>query len=140
MSAAFDASTGKVGPAVTGCTNPQGLDVVSGKLWVACLGTQEVVAVQLTGTPAVVTRVKVPGDPDGVHAEGTSLYVALSNGPGVRVIDTATGKLGPAVALGTHGPLSDANVDVLTAGVDVWVTSFDEQKLYHRPASSLTSR
>ena len=130
-----DASTGKVGHAVTGCAHPQGLDVAAGKLWVACLGTQEVVAVRLSGTPAVVTRVKVPGDPDGVHADGGRLYVALSNGPGVRVLDVATGKLGAAVPLGTHGPLSDANVDVLTAGGDVWVTSFDEQKLYH-PAPS----
>lgn len=135
-----DASTGRVGPAVTGCAHPQGLDVAAGKLWVACLGTQEVVAVRLTGAPAVVTRVKVPGDPDGVHADGGRLYVALSNGPGVRVLDVATGKLGAPVQLGTHGPLSDANIDVLTAGGDVWVTSFDELKLYHRPAASITPR
>jgi DNA-binding beta-propeller fold protein YncE len=132
-----DAAKGTVGDPVTGCEHPQGLAVAGDRLWVACLGTEEVVAVRTTGTREIAERVRVPRDPDGVSFADGRLYVALSDGPGVRAIDVAGGTIGRAQSLGSSGPLTDANVDVLAVGGQVWVTSFNEQRLYHRDALSI---
>ena len=90
-------------PGVIDPANANGVPGGEFPFWVAIKGNttayissvrdREVVVVNLQGsTPSVMTRIKVPGQPNKMvlKADGSKLYVAQDNSDSVAVIDTAS--------------------------------------------------
>jgi YVTN family beta-propeller protein len=60
--------------------------------YISSVRDREIDVVSLTGTPALTTRIPVPGNPTKIilNNAGTRLYVATDNADAVEVINTAT--------------------------------------------------
>lgn len=106
------------------CAGVQDLQLLGGTLWAACMTDRAVVALDPT-TLRVRRSVAVEGDPDGLTpGAGADLLVSLQDGPGLAVLDTATGKVG-RVFTGDSGRLYDqANNDVLERDGTAFVSDF----------------
>jgi YVTN family beta-propeller protein len=63
--------------------------------FVSSVRDREIDVVRIAGTPKVVARIKVPGNPlkEVLNKAGTLLYVATDNADAVEVIDTNTDKV-----------------------------------------------
>ena len=106
------------------CAGVQDLQLLGGSLWAACMTDGTVVALDPT-TLRVRRSVPVEGDPDGLTpGAGADLLVSLQDGPGLAVVDTATGEVG-RVFSGESGRLYDqANNDVLERDGTAFVSDF----------------
>lgn len=106
------------------CAGVQDLQLLGGSLWAACMTDGAVVALDPT-TLRVRRSVPVEGDPDGLTpGPGADLLVSLQDGPGLAVLDTATGEVG-RVFTGESGRLYDqANNDVLERDGTAFVSDF----------------
>lgn len=115
------------------CEGPQSLAVLGGQVWVACTLSEEIVALDATSLEKV-TAVPVDGSPDTVVAlPGKRLAVIAEEGPRLVVLDAQGAVLSEQV-LGEEYELYDkANLDLAVAGGEVWVTSFDADRVYHVP-------
>jgi len=133
-----DAADGRVETAVAACPGPQALAVSGGTLWVACLSGR-LVAVDLSTrrVRGTVDLTSLDGPPDAVTVAGGKVYVALSTGPAVLVVDPARMRVTALSRVGSSGPLTNADVDVLVVMGQVWVTSWNEQGVHHDPVGSL---
>ena len=133
-----DASSGQVGIPVKACAGPQALAVSGGTLWVACLSGR-LVAVDLVSrrVHGTVHLTAQAGTPDAVTVADGVVYVALSNGPAVLSVDPATLRVTGRSLLGQSGPLTKADVDVLVADGQLWVSSWNEHGVHHDPVGSL---
>ncbi len=133
-----DAATGKVGSPVAACPGPQALFADGGTLWVACLSGR-LVAVDLTTRKVrgSVDLTATDGPPDAVTVSGGKVWVGLSTGPAVLAVDPATMKVTGSSTVGDAGALPNADIDVLVAGGQVWVSSWNEQGVHHDPVGWL---
>lgn len=130
------AANGRVGAGVQGCAGPQAMAVAPTTLWAACL-SGKVVAVDLT-THRVTATVTVGSDPDAVAvAASGAVWVGLSTGPAVAVLNPATGALTGRRTLADTGPLPNADVDVLLAAGQVWVSSWNGRGVLHVPLTAV---
>ena len=113
------------------CEGPQSMVVLGGQVWVACTLSEEVVALDAT-TLEPGTRVPVDGSPDTVVVlPGKRLAVVAEEGPRLVVLN-ATGGVVSEQVLGEEYELFDkANLDLALAGGEVWVTSFNADRVYH---------
>jgi sugar lactone lactonase YvrE len=131
----IDPSTGTRTVSGKVCDGAQDLADASGTLWVACTGSDRVVAVD-ESTLRVTSGLDVPGEPDGERVVGRTLYVVATTGPTVYQIRTGTD---PAIegkrVLGRAFALVDrANVDLVVTAGRIWVTSYGEGKVLNVPA------
>jgi DNA-binding beta-propeller fold protein YncE len=106
------------------CAGVQDLQLLGGSLWAACMTDGAVVELD-PATLRVRGRIPVEGDPDGLApGPGADLLVSLQQGPGLAVLDTATGQVERALTA-TSGPLYDqANNDVLERDGTAFVSNF----------------
>jgi hypothetical protein len=98
---------------------------------VACT-TEEVLVGVDTVTLELTSRLALPGAPDAVAAGADGqLLVALQTGPALAVIDPRDPAVLHQHTLGEVGQLYDqANVDVLVADGQAWVSSYRESGVY----------
>lgn len=115
------------------CEGPQSLAVLAGQVWVACTLSHEVVALDAT-TLEKVLAVRVTGSPDTVAVlPGKRVAVVAEEGPRLVVLDQAGAVVSEQV-LGEEYELFDkANLDLAVAGGEVWVTSFNADRIHHVP-------
>jgi DNA-binding beta-propeller fold protein YncE len=116
------------------CTGPQSMAVHDGRVWVTCTVSEEVIALD-ADTLEEVARVPVPGSPDTVAvAPGGLLAVVAEDGPRLVVLDPAASSVVAEQVLGQEVGLYDqANLDLAFAGGEVWVSSFDADRVYRVP-------
>ncbi len=106
------------------CAGVQDLLVLDGTVWAACMTDNRVLGLD-PQTLAVTDRIDVSGDPDGLAAgTGRTLVVSLQDGPGLAVVDTASGEVTRPFT-GTSGRLGDkANNDVLERDGTAFVSDY----------------
>lgn len=128
--------TGKVTRSGAVCPHPQGLRATGDRVWVSCTSTDKVVALD-PETLRVVATVDVPGQPDPVVAAGRRILVVAEDGPTVYELDPTDGHVTTKHRLGKAAPLDDeANVDAAVTKDDtLWVSSYREDRVYHRSLS-----
>ncbi|HWM74545.1 MAG TPA: hypothetical protein VNQ53_12425 [Nocardioides sp.] len=114
-----------------GCTGPQGVAELAGKVWVACTVTSSVVALDVESREVVSTIEEVP-DADAVVAHEDTVYVVGQSGPTVYAIDAATGEIRDEVALG-DAPRTQENVGAAVVGDELVVTHPDARTIYTVP-------
>lgn len=95
---------GLINPAnqgVPGGEYPYGVAVMGNSAaYISSVRDREIDVVSLTGTPALTTRIPVPGNPTKIilNKAGTRLYVATDNADTVEVIDTRTNTVIQSIA------------------------------------------
>ena len=106
------------------CAGVQDLHVLNGTVWAACMTDGTVVGLDPESL-AVTATVGVACDLDGLApGPGTGLLVSLQDGPGLAVVDTASGT-SEKVWTGTSGRLLDkANTDVVERGGTAFVSDY----------------
>jgi len=114
-----------------GCTGPQGVAEVAGKVWVACTVSSSVVALDVESRQVVTTIEDVP-DADAVVAGDGTVYVVGQSGPTVYAIDAATGEVRDETALG-DAEKTQENVGAAVVGEELVVTHPDVQTIYTIP-------
>jgi len=60
-----------------------------------------------------------------------AVWTALSTGPVVLRVDPVTRKVTGQQQAGDDGPLTNADVDLVVAADQVWVSSFNGQAVHH---------
>jgi YVTN family beta-propeller protein len=113
------------------CAGAQGLVEHDGVVWVSCTRAGEVVAVD-AGTLAVLGRVAVPGEPDGIRVIDGRLFVVATAGP--TLVELTLDPIAPTIkrswTLGNAPALADrANLDLIGVGQRLWVTSFRQNRV-----------
>ncbi len=114
-----------------GCTGPQGVAEVAGKVWVACTVSSSVVALDVESREVVTTIEDVP-DADAVVADEETVYVVGQSGPTVYAIDAATGEVRDEIGLG-EADKTQENVGAAVVGDELVVTHPDAQTIYTLP-------
>ena len=106
------------------CAGVQDLLVLHGTVWAACMTDNRVIGLD-PQTLSVTDRIDVEGDPDGLTAgSGSSLLVSLQDGPGLAMVDSASGEVTRPFT-GTSGRLGDkANNDVLERDGTAFVSDY----------------
>ncbi|MBZ5736843.1 Vgb family protein [Nocardioides mangrovi] len=116
-----------------GCTGPQGVAEIGGRVWVACTLSGKVVAFDAATLEPAGEVTDLP-DADAVVARDHTVYVVGQSGPTVYEIDATTGELTDTVPLDTARATTE-NVDAALVGPDLVVTHPDTQRIYRAPAS-----
>jgi YVTN family beta-propeller protein len=101
--------------------------------YVSSLRDREIDVVSVAGTPSVMTRTKLKGQPNRMvlNAMQTRLYVAQDESDSVAVIDTATNALLSYIPAGPPARLLTGEAALMTGNNTNSVTlSSDEQTLY----------
>ena len=114
-----------------GCTGPQGVAELAGKVWVACTVTGNVIAIGRRVRESSTTIEDVP-DADAVVAHEDTVYVVGQSGPTVYAIDAATGEIRDEVVLGDAAKTQE-NVGAAVVGDQLVVTHPDAQTIYTLP-------
>jgi DNA-binding beta-propeller fold protein YncE len=93
---------------------------------------REIDVVDLTGTPSLTTRIKLPGTPLKMilNKSATRLYVATDNADAVEMIDTAADKLIGAIPVLAPPDLLKLSQQYRGASPDSLALSPDEKTLY----------
>jgi len=127
-----DAATGKVGKPVAACAAPQALAASGRTLWVACQDGWLVTVDLTTHASARATDLRqMDGAPDAITVADGAVWTALSTGPVVLRVDPVTRKVTGQQQAGDDGPLTNADVDLVVAADQVWVSSFNGQAVHH---------
>lgn len=128
-----------------GKENPKNSGMPGGEypLWVAIKGNdtayissvrdREVVVVNIAGSPKVVARIHVPGQPNRMVLNGaqSTLYVAQDNTDSAAVIDTASNRLlGNIPVTAPSGLLPKAKANLKGNDTNSVTLSRDEKRLY----------
>jgi len=128
-----------------GKENPKNSGVPGGEypLWLAIKGNQiayvssvrdrEIVVVDISGLPKVITRIRVPGQPNRMvlNASQSTLYVAQDNTDSVGVIDTSTNRLVANIAVSAPlGLLPPSKSNLKGNDTNSVTLSPDEKQLY----------
>jgi streptogramin lyase len=131
---AVDPDTYRVRRSEHVCDGPEDLAADAQTVWVTCSVSDELVALGAADLK-VTRRIKLDGTPDAITtAPDGSLLVVLQDGPTLVRLDSSTGKELSRVRLGNQKQLYDqANVDVVVAGDDAWVTSFADRRVFRTP-------
>ena len=116
---------------LVGCTGPQGIAEVAGRVWVSCTLSGKALALD-AHTMRTVAEVPDLPDADAVVPNGRTVYVVGQSGPTVYVIDSATGALTGKVRLDDAPPTSE-NVGAAIVGSELVVTHPDVRKIYTLP-------
>jgi hypothetical protein len=106
------------------CGGVQDVEVLNGRVWAACMGDGTVIGLD-PASLEVTSTVEVEGDPDGLApGPGEGLLVSLQDGPGLAVVDTASGT-SEQIWTGTSGRLLDeANIDVVERDGTAFVSDY----------------
>ena len=106
------------------CAGVQDVQVLNGSVWAACMTDGTVVGLDPASLEVTAT-VEVAGDPDGLApGSGAGLLVGLQDGPGLAVVDTASGT-SEQVWTGTSGRLLDkADTDVVERDGTAFVSDY----------------
>ncbi|MEZ5095252.1 MAG: helix-turn-helix domain-containing protein [Nocardioides sp.] len=129
----IDPDTGAVTRSGRVCAGLQDLAVIRRTVWVTCLFDNAVVGLD-ADTLREQQRVKIAGVPDAIERVGDLLVVAAEDGPTVSVLDASTGQLVSSRRLADTPPLYDqANIDVVVAGEQVWVSDNAADALWRAP-------
>ena len=106
------------------CAGVQDVQVLNGTVWAACMTDGTVVGLD-PASLEVTSSVQVAGDPDGLApGPGAGLLVSLQDGPGLAVVDTASGR-SEQVWSGSSGRLLDkANTDVVERDGTAFVSDY----------------
>ena len=106
------------------CAGVQDVQVLNGTVWAACMTDGTVVGLDPASLEVTAT-VEVAGDPDGLApGPGAGLLVSLQDGPGLAVVDTASGT-SEQVWTGTSGRLLDkADTDVVERDGTAFVSDY----------------
>jgi YVTN family beta-propeller protein len=135
-----DAATGKVGTPVAACAAPQAVAVGGRTLWVACQDGWLATVDLTTHRAARVTDLRqMDGSPDAITVADGAVWTALSTGPVVLRVDPATERVTGRHEVADDGPLTNADVDVLVADGQVWVSSFNGQAVHHVALTDVAS-
>jgi len=133
-----DAATGRVGTPVAACAAPQALAVAGRTLWLACQDGWLVTVDLVTRASARATDLRqLDGSPDAVTVSGGTVWTALSSGPRVLTVDPASKAVTGQWQAADDGPLTSADVDLVVAGGQVWVTSYQGGSVHHVPVGSI---
>ncbi len=101
--------------------------------YISSIRDREVVVVNFAGTPTVVSRIKLKGQPNKMvlNAAQTTLYVAQDETDSVAVIDTASNTVREDIAVGTpDGLLPSSRAGYTGSNTNSVTLSPDEQTLY----------
>jgi PQQ-like domain len=135
-----DAVTGKVGAPVGACAAPLALAVAARVLWLGCQDGWLVTVDLSTHRAARATDLtQLAGAPDAVTVAGAVVWTALSTGPVVLRVDPATAKVTGQRQAGDDGPLVNADVDLVVAADQVWVSSFNGKVVHHIAVNDVTT-
>jgi hypothetical protein len=91
----------------------------------------------------VAVTLRLGSDPDAVAVTATTgtptgqVWVGLSTGPALAHLDASTRAVTGQWQVADTGPLPNADVDVLVAGGQVWVSSWNGRGVLHVPVGSL---
>ncbi len=133
-----DAGTGKVGAPVAPCPSPLALAADARTLWVACqFGKLVAVDLATHRIRGSADLSRLDGAPDAVTVSGGKVWVALSTGPAVLTVDPATFAVTGFAKLGDDPVLTNADIDVVVAAGQVWVSSWNGGGVHHVPVGSL---
>jgi hypothetical protein len=127
-----------VGAPVAACAAPQALAVAGRTLWLACQDGW-LVTVDLvlhTATRATDLR-QLDGNPDAITVADGVVWTALSTGPVVLRVDPATSAVTGRWEAAQDGPLISADVDLVVAAGQVWVSSYNGGTVLHAPVGSV---
>ena len=113
-----------------GCTGPQGVAELAGKVWVACTLTGNVISIGVRGESS--TTIEDVPDADAVVAHEDTVYVVGQSGPTVYAIDAATGEIRDEVVLGDAARTQE-NVGAAVVGDELVVTHPDARTIYTMP-------
>ena len=120
-----------------GCSGPQGVAEVAGRVWVSCTLTGSAVALDARTMDQVAEVPDLP-DADAVVAHGDTVYVVGQSGPTVYVVDAVSGTLLDTVPL-DDAPRTSENVGAAVVGDDLVVTHPDARTVYRIPLSALVT-
>ncbi len=133
-----DARTGKVGTPVAACPSPLALAADARTLWVACqFGKLVAVDLATHRIRGSADLSQLDGAPDAVTVSGGKVWVALSTGPAVLTVDPATFAVTGFAKLGDDPVLTRADIDIVVAAGQVWVSSWNGGGVHHVPVGSL---
>lgn len=116
---------------VPGCTGPQDLVEVAGKVWVSCTLSGKVIVLD-AGTMKQVGEIPDVPDADAVVAGDGSVYVVGQSGPTVYVVDPETSTVAEKLVLDDAPPTGE-NVGAAVVGADLVVTHPEVRKIYSLP-------
>ena len=133
----LDLRPGKINPAnkgVPGGEYPLWVSIVGNTTaYISSIREREIVVVNLSGTPAVTTRIKLKGQPNKMtlNAEQTRLYVAEDQTDSVAVINTRTNALIDDIAVtAPHGLLAEGREGLKGNNTNSVTVSPDQKRLY----------
>ena len=116
---------------LVGCTGPQGVAEVAGRVWISCTLSGKAVALDARTMRQVAEVPDLP-DADAVVPHGRTVYVVGQSGPTVYAIDSATGRVTSTVRI-DDAPPSSENVGAAVVGSRLVVTHPEERKVYSLP-------
>ncbi len=135
-----EAATGKVGAPVPACAAPQALAVAGRTLWLACQDGWLVTVDLVTHRATRATDLRqLDGNPDAIAVADGVVWTALSTGPVVLRVDPATSTVTGRWEAATDGPLISADVDLVVAAGQVWVSSYNGGTVHHTPVSAVSA-
>ena len=135
-----DAATGKVGTPVPACAAPLALAVAARVLWLGCQDGWLVTVDLTTHRSARATDLtQMEGAPDAVTVADGAVWTALSTGPVVLRVDPASTRVTGREQAGDDGPLVNADVDLVVAADQVWVSSFNGKVVHHIPLTDVAA-
>ena len=133
----LDLRPGKINPAqagVPGGEYPLWVSIVGNKTaYVSSLREREIVAISLSGAPAVTARIKLKGQPNKMTLsnDGTRLYVAEDETDSVAVINTASNQVLDDIAVtAPYGLLPSAREALKGNNTNSVTLSPDQSTLY----------